>query len=189
MSSRLFKVKFYRVDQMHLVAHLRQRKGIDPGPASDVENDCRRRRKKTTEDRLSAKALQLAFIGGKPLPLDTLQVVLLDFFGKSTHSSLAFELATELRRSSRLGRYLIAIGLTEEPQPYTSFSGAPANRKVYCPSLAQSSARSFSHTISLKITPRLQSSAPCSTPSPPVCLLIPCSQPTLSALIETISIS
>jgi CubicO group peptidase (beta-lactamase class C family) len=27
--------------------------------------------------------------------------------------------------------YLIAIGLTEEPQPCTSLSGAPANRNVY----------------------------------------------------------
>ena len=72
MRSRLFKVKFYRIDQMHRVADLGQRKGIDSGPTSDVENNSRRWWKKTSEDRLSAKALQLAFIGRKPLSLDTL---------------------------------------------------------------------------------------------------------------------
>src|SRR5580658_6676819 len=95
MRSRLFQVKFDWVDQMHLVAHLGQRKGIDPGPTSDVENNGRRWRKKTSEDRLGAKALQLAFIDREPLSLDTLQVVLLDFPGKLTHSSLAFGLGID----------------------------------------------------------------------------------------------
>src|SRR5712691_7934561 len=77
-------------------------------------------------------------------------------------------ISTRERKGPLQRRYLIAVGFTAEPAPYTNFSGAPANRNVYWPSFAQSSARSLSHTISLKITPRLRSSAQCRIATAPV---------------------
>src|SRR5262249_8029737 len=55
--------------------------------------------------------------------------------------------------------HLIAMGLTGAPVPLTTFSGAAAYRKSYCPSAAQSAARSSSHAISVSVTPRLRISA------------------------------
>src|SRR5581483_3084205 len=85
--------------------------------------------------------------------------------------------------------HLITIGLTGEPAPFTTLSGEPTNKNVYCPSLAQSAARSVSQSISLKITPRLRNNAAWSGMNVPVSGCTVCSEATVSLPSEGISIS
>ena len=72
----------------------------------------------------------------------------------SINRTTAYAISQTERASTLLApSYLITTGFTGEPAPPTILSGAPTKRNVYWPSLAQSSARSVSQSISLKITP------------------------------------
>jgi hypothetical protein len=52
-------MKFYQIDEVHLVSALCKREGIDTSPTSDVKDNGWRRRKMASENRFGAKSLQL----------------------------------------------------------------------------------------------------------------------------------
>jgi hypothetical protein len=60
MGPRLLEMKFYGIDQVHLISPLCEPKSVNTGSAPDIKNNRGRWRKLASEDRMSAKSLQLA---------------------------------------------------------------------------------------------------------------------------------